>query len=1201
MIRLSSRRGVAAVILVAAAMHAVGADRHSPSARTFDWIAAGEASWAAVNAEQGLDLSFSASGLGAAALARVPAPWQWTLSLRRFGSPSGVRDADPGWPVAAGPRLDVAHRDVDERFVNGAKGLEYSVRLSEAGFKGLAVLEYAVAGTLTPKIRDDGREIVFVGTSRAPIVRLGDLSATDAEGRDVDLAWSTSDGLRLLVQGADHTYPIVVTALIAPAKASGVGLEPAPASPTGPLAVPANDQCSGAAVIPASGPFPYTSAAYDITDATAAGDPPLPTCQTDASHSIWFKFTPAATGNFTFALCSDAPTVTTVPDTVLSLYSSTGSCAGLSEVSGGCDDDSCVSGGQQSVISAISLTAGATYYVVAWEFGSAPPAPGSSTIQLRVSQNTSGGAPPNDQCGGAEVIPAAGPFPYLTAVTADITGATESADPPAPSCQPVVSRSVWYAFTPSVAGNYTFSSCADAPTGTTVDDTVVAVYGSSAACSGLNELAGGCDDDSCGVEAAQAVVSGVPLSAGQTYYVVVWKFDATAPTVGNTAVQLRVAKEAGPGNDLCAGAATLALDAPASGTTANSADDYQLAAGSTCFTGIGQTGSTAPGGDVVYKFTAPAAGKYSFRVNGYDQTKNAVVYVASDCPAGPSPATVAGCLAAANRNTGSPAEEAACVPLAASQVAYVYVDEAAFSAGGTFNVEVNACASETEPNDTPAAAGDLACGVEGSISVNGDADFYALGVPESGARVFAVADGVAGGSTDFDLRVTTTADTLEFDDANNDTAYGATSPNVAGTQLAGAAAFLRLTHHSAIQQSEPYRLYAVVQPPSSAATPEAEPNGTTGTATTGSNLYFSGSLNGTGDVDIFRFSAAAGELVALDLDLDPTRDATPFNGVLALLDAGGAALVTVNDSGSTSSTASGAGSLTATVPNSPGEALAYRIRATGTYYAKVSYSSGTAGDYLLSIARNCRISPATDVSVTQADSPDPVALGANVTYTLTVRNLGAATASVVELRDDLPAGSTFISATPSQGSCNGTGPVFCHLGNIAASGTATVSVVVTAPGVSGTIVNAAKVKTMAIDTNAANDASSESTTVGSADTDLDGVPDAQDCAPNNGAAWAIPGEATGLVFPVPGDKASMQWSPPAAPGGTVVSYDLVRSTIASDFALPACVATNVTVTSASDPATPGAAFYYLVRAENVCGGNLGNRSNGSPRSAGSCP
>lgn len=1170
-------------------------------------LRAGSMPWPVVVEGQRIHVEYSDGGIHVEPPASDPVRWSVGFSLRHYGRPGDRRDAGPAWPEASGHRIGIQRRDLDEWFENGPDGLEYAVRLTDRTGRGLVVLEYALDGNLTPKVRDDGREIGFVGSTGTSVLRLQELRAVDADGRDVDLAWATSasagtpgDGLRLLIQGSEHTYPILVTALLVSAKVPEPSRDDSGAAQLQPLSVPPNDLCVGAELIPASGPFPYTTGAYDVTDAGTAGDPSAPSCQADVSRSIWFKFTPTTTGNFTFATCSDGPTATTLPDTVLAVYASTGSCAGLTEVSGGCDDDSCVSGEQQSVISALGLTGGATYYVVAWQFGTAPPSPGSATVQLLVSENTSGGAPPNDQCAGAEVIPAAGPFPYQTAVTSDVTGAGVTGDPAAPSCQPDVSRSVWYKFTPATPGNYTFSSCADAPTGTTVDDTVIAVYSSAGACSGLSELGGACDDDSCGAEAAQAVVSGVPLVAGQTYYVLVWKFDGTAPTVGNTAVQLRVDKGTGPANDFCSGAVPLTLDTPATGTTINASDDYELS-GNACFTGLGQTPTAASGGDAVYKFTAPAAGSYSFRVNGYDPTKNVTLYAAGDCPGGSSPATVAVCLAAANRNSGNPAEEVHCLAMTSGQIVYLYVDEDAAGGGSAFNVEANACAAESEPNGTPAAAGPLACGIEGSIGSNGDADFFTLGVPSAGSRVFAIADGVSGSSTDFDVRVTTSADTLEYDDANNDTPFGALSPSVAGTPLGSAAPFVRVNLRSAINTSEPYRLYTTVQPASSTATPEIEPNGTTAAATPGANLYFSGSLSGTGDIDMFRFSATAGELASLELDLDPARDNTPFNGILTLLDAAGVALQTVNDSGATSSTTSGAGSLTATFPSSPAEALTYRIRATGTYYAKVQYSSGTAGDYLLSVARNCKIGPPSDVSVTQGDAPDPVALGGNVTYIIVAHNLGAAVASVVELRDDLPVGSTFVSATPSQGSCTGTGPVACHFGNIAAGGTASVSLVVTAPGSSGPIANVARVQTMVIDTNAANDASSETTTVGSADTDSDGVPDAQDCAPNDGTSWAIPGEATGLVFPVPSNKTSMQWSAPGVPGGTVVYHDLVRSTIAGSFVAPTCLVTHAAATTGSDAQVPTGSFFYLVRSENACGGNLGNRSNGTPRTAGSCP
>jgi uncharacterized repeat protein (TIGR01451 family) len=308
-----------------------------------------------------------------------------------------------------------------------------------------------------------------------------------------------------------------------------------------------------------------------------------------------------------------------------------------------------------------------------------------------------------------------------------------------------------------------------------------------------------------------------------------------------------------------------------------------------------------------------------------------------------------------------------------------------------------------------------------------------------------------------------------------------------------------------------------------------------------------------------------------------------------------------NDSNSTSSTASGAGSLTATTPRSPAEALAYRVRTGGTYYAKVSTSSGAFGDYLVSVSRNCRISPPTDLAVTQSDSPDPVAPGANVTYTILERNQGTAPASVVALRDYLPSGSTLVSATPTQGACTGSGPVLCHLGTIAGGNAATVTLVVTAPGSAGTMTNNAQVTTMVIDSNPANDASAESTSVGSVDSDHDGVPDGEDCAPSDPSAWAVPGEATELRFPAPEDKTLMQWNAPSSPGGSVVYYDVLRSTTASNFATPGCVAGNITATSAVDAAPPLPVFYYLVRAENVCGDNLGSASDETPRTGGPCP
>src|SRR6185503_13657120 len=118
------------------------------------------------------------------------------------------------------------------------------------------------------------------------------------------------------------------------------------------------------------------------------------------------------------------------------------------------------------------------------------------------------------------------------------------------------------------------------------------------------------------------------------------------------------------------------------------------------------------------------------------------------------------------------------------------------SGSAGFAVEVNTCTQEPEANDnhandTPATAG---TGTEGVISSNTDLDFYLLGAPAAGTRVFAMVDGIAANSTDFDMRVTNATDTLEFDSQDADSQFGSLSPVIGGTLLSGVNSYLRISH-----------------------------------------------------------------------------------------------------------------------------------------------------------------------------------------------------------------------------------------------------------------------------------------------------------------------------------------------------------------------------------------------------------------------
>jgi hypothetical protein len=588
-------------------------------------------------------------------------------------------------------------------------------------------------------------------------------------------------------------------------------------------------------------------------------------------------------------------------------------------------------------------------------------------------RNTPLAPPPNDLCSGAEVIPSAGPFPHLTTVTADITDATVTGDPPIPSClvTPSLSRTIWYRFTPAVTAEYTFSSCADAPTATTVEDTIMGIYTSAGGCAGpFTELptggsTDGCDDDTCGT-LFQAVIS-TRLTAGTQYFIVVSQFGSAAPLPGKTAVQLRITRVLAAANDICSAASPLPLNTPVNGTTVSAGPDYSLS-GTTCFTGIGNASSTAAGRDVVYSFTAPAAGPYSFRVTNYDGIRDLVLYVSTSCPA-PGTLTCNSAsgpvIAASNRVSFSTSEEIKCLPLGIGQQVFVFVDENLVTGGSSFTLEATMCTQESEPNGTPATANMVAFGIEGAISPAGDADFFSIGTPAAGSRVFALVDGVAANADgDFDLRVTTTTDTLEYDDKNNDTPFRSLAPNVAGTITTGSQTFLRVNHYTANptppddppptpQAAEPYRLYSVVQPPIGAATSEVEPNDTIAQATSAGNNYFSGSFSVSTDMDIFAFNGQAGRLIFIGLDCDPLRNNTPVNGALELLDSTGAVLLSINDVSQISSTTASPGTLTGVTPFSPAEGLVYNISATATYYVRVSLTGFTGpGDYLLSIAQS---------------------------------------------------------------------------------------------------------------------------------------------------------------------------------------------------------------------------------------------------------
>jgi uncharacterized repeat protein (TIGR01451 family) len=155
-----------------------------------------------------------------------------------------------------------------------------------------------------------------------------------------------------------------------------------------------------------------------------------------------------------------------------------------------------------------------------------------------------------------------------------------------------------------------------------------------------------------------------------------------------------------------------------------------------------------------------------------------------------------------------------------------------------------------------------------------------------------------------------------------------------------------------------------------------------------------------------------------------------------------------------------------------------RVLAYNDPQAGVGTGQGTAADQNVELL--VKDPREADLSITKADSPDPVLSGQELTYTINVSNAGPS-ATGATLRDTLPAGVTYVSATASQGVCSQSGGIVtCGLGEVASDELVTVTIKVKPQGDSRTITNTATVDSTVPDSNVANNTATETTDVQSA-------------------------------------------------------------------------------------------------------------------------
>jgi uncharacterized repeat protein (TIGR01451 family) len=122
--------------------------------------------------------------------------------------------------------------------------------------------------------------------------------------------------------------------------------------------------------------------------------------------------------------------------------------------------------------------------------------------------------------------------------------------------------------------------------------------------------------------------------------------------------------------------------------------------------------------------------------------------------------------------------------------------------------------------------------------------------------------------------------------------------------------------------------------------------------------------------------------------------------------------------------------------------------------------------------------PAADLALALADSPDPVSIRGQLSYTATITNNGpAAAATAVTLVAELPADAAFTSATGAtctQG--KGSSTLTCVVGTLTAGSSATVTILVR-PKRAGTLSLTASVRAEQPDPDRSDNTATESTTV----------------------------------------------------------------------------------------------------------------------------
>lgn len=148
-----------------------------------------------------------------------------------------------------------------------------------------------------------------------------------------------------------------------------------------------------------------------------------------------------------------------------------------------------------------------------------------------------------------------------------------------------------------------------------------------------------------------------------------------------------------------------------------------------------------------------------------------------------------------------------------------------------------------------------------------------------------------------------------------------------------------------------------------------------------------------------------------------------------------------------------------------------------TNTAAVMAATPDPGAWPNTAAATVQVANPADLAVSMTADRRSVKPNSNLTYTITVQNHGPGPAAGVTLQDPLPAGTTFVSATWSQGTCTAPpagsgGTLSCHIDSLASGAGATLTLTVRIEAAAGkTVTNMAAAAATTPDPNPDNNSS----------------------------------------------------------------------------------------------------------------------------------